>query len=89
MYRFDYNYFNIGSIEFEQYKIISIDMLFKIKCFAMDAGDKHGKHKKDIELLKKYFMEKYQNKEWDKYMNENTERYLKAENGLIINGDYY
>jgi len=85
MWKFDYKYFNNGVIEFDEYKIISIDMLFRMKIFAMDAGEKH---KKDIELLKNYFMQ-FQNKEWNDYMNENIKRYLKVENGLIINGDYY
>ena len=85
MYKFDYNYFNNGSIEFEQYKIISVDMLLRMKVFAMNSEEKH---KKDIELIKEYFM-KYQNKEWNDYMNKNIDRYLNMENGLIINGDYY
>ena len=85
MYKFDYIYFNEGSIEFEQYKIISIDMLFRMKVFAMNAEEKH---KKDVELIKTYFM-KFQNKEWNDSMNKNIDRYIKTENGLIINGDYY
>jgi hypothetical protein len=85
MWKFDYNYFNNGSIEFDQYKIVSLDMLFRMKVFALDAEDKH---KKDVELLKEYFM-KFQNHEWNDYMNRNIDRYLKAEKGLIINGDYY
>ena len=85
MWRFDYSYYNQGSIECEQYKIVSIDMLFRMKVFAMSAGEKHVK---DVELIKEYYIQ-YQNKDWNDYMNENIERYLKAENGLIINGDYY
>jgi hypothetical protein len=85
MYKFDYYYFNTGAIEFDEYKIVSIDMLFRMKVFAIDADDKH---KKDVELLKEYFM-KFQNQAWNDYMNKNIDRYLKAENGLIINGDYY
>ena len=85
MWKFDYNFFDNGSLEFEQYKIISIDMLLRMKVFAMDAEEKH---KKDVELLKEYFM-KFQNKEWNDYMNKNIDRYLKTENGLIINGEYY
>jgi len=85
MCKFDYQYFNNGSIEFDRYKIISIDMLFRMKVFAMDAEEKH---KKDVELLKKYF-EKQQNKEYLDYINKNIDRYLKVDRGLIINGDYY
>ncbi|MDR0302328.1 MAG: hypothetical protein LBI04_08475 [Treponema sp.] len=85
MWKFDYHYFNTGSIEFDQYKIVSLDMLFRMKVFAID-GD--NKHKKDVELLKNYFMQ-FQNQEWNDYMNKNIDRYLNVENGLIINGDYY
>ena len=85
MWKFDYQYFNNEAIEFDQYKVISIDMLFRMKVLAMDAEEKH---KKDIELLKKYFMQ-YQNKEYSEYMEKNIERYLKVDKGLIINGDYY
>jgi hypothetical protein len=85
MWKFDYNFFNVGSKEFGQYKIVSLDILFRMKVFAMDADEKH---KKDVELLKKYFMQ-FQNQEWNDYMNKNIDRYLKAEKGLIINGDYY
>jgi hypothetical protein len=85
MWKFDYQYFNKGSIEFDQYKIISIDMLFRMKVFAMDAEEKH---KKDIELIKEYFMQ-YQVKEYVDLMENNIERYLKHDKGLIINRDYY
>ena len=85
MWKFDYNYYNNGSIEFEHYKIISVDMLFRMKVFAMDSEEKH---KKDVELLKEYFM-RFQNKEWNDYMNKNIDRYLKIKDGLILNGDYY
>jgi len=42
-----------------------------------------------LELIKEYLLHKYENKEWVEFMNKNSERYLKAENGLILNGDYY
>ena len=81
MWKFDYQYFNNGSIEFDQYKIISIDMLFRMKVFAMDSEEKH---KKDVELLKNYFMQ-YQNKEYAEYMEKNIERYLKyGSSGNIV-----
>ena len=85
MWKFDYQYFNIGAIEFDEYKIISIDMLFRMKVFSMNSEEKH---KNDIELIKNYFMQ-FQNKEWNDYMNKNINGYLKVENGLIINGGYY
>jgi len=85
MYKFDYPYFDRGSIEYDNYKVISIDMLFRMKVFAMESEEKH---KNDVELIKGYFM-KQQNKIYQEYMEKNAERYLKIEKGLILNGDYY
>jgi len=85
MWKFDYSYYDINTIEFEKIKIISIDMLFRMKVFALGYDEKH---KNDIELMKKYF-ECQQNKEYLDYMDKNVDRYLKVPNGLIINGDYY
>jgi hypothetical protein len=85
MYKFDYPYFNNEAIEKTNLKIVSIDMLFRMKVFAMNAEKKHND---DVELMMKYF-EKYQNQDYLEYMNKNVERYLKVENGLIINGEYY
>jgi hypothetical protein len=59
-------------------------MLLRMKVFAMPAGEKHIK---DVELIKEYFLQ-FQNKEYDKFMNDNIDRYLAA-GGLIVNGDYY
>lgn len=85
MYKFDYPYFDSGSTELERIKVVSIDILFRMQVFAMESGEKR---KRDVELLKEYFM-RFQNLEYRDYMNRNVERYLRAENGLIANGDYY
>jgi hypothetical protein len=89
-WKFDYNYFDNGSIEFGQYKFVSIDILFRMKVLAIEVEDKQ---KNDVDLLKEYFM-KCRNKEWVEKKKKNSDRYLKAESsgvkdGLIINGDYY
>ena len=85
IWKFDYSYFNEYSLDIGDFKIIAIDMLFRMKVFAMDYGEKH---KNDVLLIKKYF-ERRQRKEYVDYMNRNVERYLNAPNGLILNGDYY
>lgn len=85
MYKFDYSYFDSGSIELERVKVVSIDILFRMQVFAMGSGEKR---KRDVELLKEYFM-RFQNSEYRDYMNRNAERYLGVEDGLILNGDYY
>jgi hypothetical protein len=85
MWKFDYSYFDVDTNVFDEIKVVSVNLLFRMKVFAIDSDEKH---RNDIELMKKYF-EKYQNKEYLEYMNKNLERYLKVPNGLIINGDYY
>lgn len=85
MYKFDYPYFDSGSIELDAFKIVAIDILFRMQVFAMDSGEKR---RKDVELMKEYFL-RFQNAEYRDYMNRNVERYLAAENGLVLNGDYY
>jgi hypothetical protein len=85
IYRFDYEYYGDGAIEFDRYKVISIDVLFRMKVYAMDAGEKH---KNDVELLKQYFNRR-QNTAYKKYLDENVNRYIHAKDGTILNGDYY
>lgn len=85
MYKFDYPYFSQGAFDAGGILVVSIDMLLRMKVFAMDAGEKH---RKDLELLKGFFM-RFQNREYARYMEANVGRYLAAENGLILNGDYY
>jgi hypothetical protein len=85
MWKFDYSYFDVDTNVFDKIKVVSVNLLFRMKVFAINSDEKH---RNDIELMKKYF-EKYQNKEYLEYMNKNVERYLKVPNGLIINGDYY
>lgn len=85
IYRFDYDYYGEGAIEFDKYKVLSIDMLFRMKVYAMDASEKH---KNDVELLKQYFNQR-QNATYRKYLEENVDRYVNAKDGTILNGDYY
>jgi len=85
IWKFDYSYFSVGSIEFDKLKVVSIDILLRMQVFAMETEEKN---KKDVGLIKAYFMQ-YQNKEWLEFMNKNTDKYLKAERGIILNGDYY
>ena len=85
IWKLDYSYFNVGSIEFDNLKVVSIDMLLRMQVFAMETEEKN---RNDVELIKKYFLQ-YQNKEWVDFMKKNSERYLKVEKGIILNGDYY
>ena len=85
IYRFDYDYYGSGAIEFDKYKVISIDMLFRMKVYAMKSSEKHNN---DVELIKEY-LNKKQNPDYKKYLDENVDRYIRANDGTILNGDYY
>ena len=91
IWKLDYTYFDNGTHEFDQYKIVSIDTLFRMQVFAIgsEINQYKEKHKNDLELIKQYYLNKYQNKEWVDFMNKNSDKYKKTENGTIINGDYY
>jgi hypothetical protein len=85
MYKFDHPYFDAGSSDLGDYKVVSIDMLFRMQVFAMGSGEKR---RRDVELLKGYFM-RSQNREYLAFMDRNVPRYLAAPDGLVLNGDYY
>jgi hypothetical protein len=85
VYRFDYDYYAAGALEFDNYKVLSIDMLFRMKVYAMASGEKHNK---DVELIKEYFNTK-QNAVYKRYLEDNVDRYVNAKDGTIYNGDYY
>jgi hypothetical protein len=85
IYRFDYDYYGVGALEFDNYKMISIDLLFRMKVYAMKAGEKHSN---DVELIKEYFNTK-QNVIYKAYLEENIDRYINAKDDAIYNGDYY
>lgn len=84
IWRFDYGYYREGSLEFDRYRVVSIDTLFRMKVFALGAGEKH---REDVELLKGYYMRR-ENPEYRAYLERHVDRYLAAENGLILNSDF-
>jgi hypothetical protein len=85
IYRFDYDHYCQNCVEFTRYKIVSLDMLFRMKVFAMDADEKH---RKDVDLLKQQYEKLSQNKTYKAYLDAHVDRYLAVPNGTILNGDY-
>jgi hypothetical protein len=65
--------------------IVSLDMLFRMKVFAMDADEKH---RKDVDLLKQQYEKLFQNKTYKAYLDAHVDRYLAVPGGTILNGDY-
>jgi len=80
IYRFDHAHYSAGAIELTNYKIVSIDMLFRMKVFAIDAAQKHDS---DVQLLKDYYQQ-FQNREYREYLERLINRYTSSENGIFI-----
>lgn len=84
IYKFDHAYYSQGAIEFTNYKMISIDMLFRMKVFALGVA---AKHDCDVELLKGYY-QRFQNPEYRSYLDKHIERYTSSETGIFLGIGY-
>ena len=80
IYKFDHADYSAGAIELTNYKIISIDMLFRMKVFAMGVAQKHDT---DVQLLKEYYQQ-FQNQEYREYMEQHIHRYTSSEDGIFL-----
>jgi hypothetical protein len=80
IYKFDHAHYSQGAVELTNYKIIGIDMLFRMKVFALGVA---AKHDKDVELLKEYYKQ-FQNPEYQSYLDRHVERYVTSENGIFF-----
>ena len=80
IYRFDYAHYSVGAIELTNYKIVSVDMLFRMKVFATGVAQKHDS---DVQLLKEYYQQ-FQNREYREYLERHINRYTSSENGIFI-----
>lgn len=80
IYRFDYAHYSVGSIELTNYKIVSVDMLFRMKVFATGVAQKHDS---DVQLLKEYYQQ-FQNREYREYLERHIDRYISSENGIFM-----
>ena len=84
IYKFDHAHYSQGAIELTNYKIISIDMLFRMKVFAQGVAEKHDR---DVQLLKEYF-QRFQNPKYQSYLDHHVDRYLDSENGIFFGITY-
>jgi len=80
IYRFDHAHYSRGAIELTNYKIVSIDMLFRMKVFAIGVAQKHDS---DVQLLKEYYQQ-FQNREYREYLDRHIDRYTSSENGIFL-----
>ena len=84
MYKFDYSYYTQGSLELTHFRMVSIDMLFRMKIYAMDAGEKH---QADVKRLRDHF-DQQQNKCYQAYLANHLDRYANSDSGIFVGVDY-
>ena len=84
MYKFDYSYYTQGSIALGGFLIVGIDMLFRMKIYAMYAGEKH---REDVDRLRGFF-DKNQNQKYASYMERHITRYTTSDTGIFEHVEY-
>lgn len=84
IYKFDHAHYSQGAIELTNYKIINIDLLFRMKVFALGVTEKHNR---DVQLLKEYY-QRFQNKDYQGYLDRHVDRYTSSETGIFVGIDY-
>lgn len=84
IYKFDHAHYSLGAIELTDYKIVSIDMLFRMKVFAMGVAEKHDC---DVQLIKEYY-QRFQNQDYQRYLDRYIDRYTSSENGIFFGINY-
>ena len=84
IYKFDHAHYSLGAIELTNYKIVSLDMLFRMKVFAIGVAEKHDA---DVKLLKEYY-QRFQNREYQNYLDRHIDRYTSSENGMFFGISY-
>ena len=71
IYKFDHAHYSLDAIELTNYKMVSIDMLFRMKVFALGVAPKHDA---DVQLLKEYY-QRFQNQDYREYMDRHIDRH--------------
>jgi hypothetical protein len=84
IYKFDHAHYSLGAIELANYKIVSIDMLFRMKVFAIGVAKKHDC---DVQLLKEYY-QRFQNQEYRNYLERHVDRYTSSQDGIFFGISY-
>jgi hypothetical protein len=84
IYKFDHAHYSLGAIELTKYRIVSIDMLFRMKVFAIGVAEKHDR---DVQLLKAYY-QRFQNPKYQGYLDRHVDRYTSSENGIFFGISY-
>ncbi|WMJ22569.1 hypothetical protein RBG61_11305 [Paludicola sp. MB14-C6] len=88
IYRLDYDFYSVEAIEYEEYKVISIEKLFFMKMLANSNQPEVEKHVTDFRLMWNYFLKTFQNSNYVAYAMEHQNQYVNVPNGMIYNGKY-
>ena len=84
IYKFDHAHYSLGAVELANYKMISIDMLFRMKVFALGVAEKHDC---DVRLLKEYYL-RFQNRDYQSYLEHHIDRYTSSATGIFFGIHY-
>ena len=84
IYKFDHAHYSLGAVELATYRVVSVDMLFRMKVFALGVAEKHNL---DVQLLKKYY-QRFQNPKYRDYMDRHIERYTSSATGIFVDVNY-
>jgi hypothetical protein len=84
IFKFDHAYYSLDATELANYKVVNIDMLFRMKVFALGVAKKHDR---DVELLKDYYR-LFQNRKYQEYLDRHVDRYISSKDGIFVGIHY-
>jgi hypothetical protein len=84
IFKFDHAHYSQGAIELANYKVVHVDMLFRMKVFALGVAKKHDH---DVELLKDYY-KRFQNRKYQDYLDRHVDRYASSRDGIFVGIHY-
>ena len=84
IFKFDHTHYSLGAIELANYQVVNIDMLFRMKVFALGVAQKHDR---DVELLKDYY-KRFQNRNYQEYLDHHVDRYVSSKDGIFVGIHY-
>jgi hypothetical protein len=84
IFKFDHAHYSLGAIELTNYRIVDINMLFRMKVFALGVAEKHDR---DVELLKEYY-KRFQNRKYQEYLDRHVDRYVSSRDGIFVGIHY-
>lgn len=88
VYRFDYDFYSEGAIEYDQCKVMSLERLFFMKALSYKNQPEVWKLTNDFELMIQYYNDTFRNKEYVENAMKHIKKYESAPNGTIYNDNY-